>query len=109
MNSSWAHEGYLVASDISTDEDFRGELRRLSASFGIGVIGLELADPDSSELLFLAREREVLDWDTLNKLTMNGDIKELLMRIKNDLQTMEIVGERDDRVLSREELAKSIK
>jgi uncharacterized protein len=37
-NSSWAHEGYLVAADISEDEDFRGELRRLSGSFGIGVM-----------------------------------------------------------------------
>ena len=36
-NSSWAHEGYLVAADISTDEDFVAELRRLSGSFGVGI------------------------------------------------------------------------
>jgi len=44
-NSSWAHEGYLTAADISTDEDFRAELRRLSSSFGIGIIQLDLEDP----------------------------------------------------------------
>lgn len=32
-NSSWAHEGYLVAADITPDEDFLGELRRLSSLF----------------------------------------------------------------------------
>ncbi|MBI4325105.1 MAG: hypothetical protein HY674_07555 [Chloroflexi bacterium] len=108
-NSSWAHEGYLVAADISSDEDFRAELRRLSAAFGIGVIELGLDDPDSSEVLFPAHERDALDWDTLNKLTMNKDVQELLTRIKNDLQTKEVIREKYDRVLSREELAKSIK
>lgn len=61
-NSSWAHEGYLVAADVSTDEDFVTELRRLSTSFGIGVVHLDVSDPDSSEVLIPARERETLDW-----------------------------------------------
>lgn len=108
-NSSWAHEGYLAAADISTDEDFRSELRRLSASFGIGVIGLGLQDPDSSGVLFPARERDALDWDTLNKLTMNKDVQELLKRIKNDLQTKEIRREEYDKVLPSDDLMKSIK
>lgn len=108
-NSSWAHEGYLVAAEISTDEDFLAELRRLSAAFGIGVIALSLDDPDSSEVLFPAREREAIDWETLNKLTMNADVLELLTRIKNDLQTKEIITEKYDPVPTAEQLAKSIK
>ena len=107
-NSSWAHEGYLAAADISTDEDFRGELRRLSASFGIGVIAIELQDPYASEVLFPAREHDAIDWDTLNKLTMNKDVQELLTRIKNDLQTKEIIREKYDKVLPRDDLLKSI-
>ena len=72
-NSSFAHEGYLVAADISTDEDFRSELRRLSASFGIGVIELDIEDPNSSHVLVPARERDALDWDALNKVAMNKE------------------------------------
>ena len=77
-NSSWAHEGYLVAADIVTDEDFRDELRRLSASFGIRIIELDIEDPNSSSVLVPARERDALDWEALNKLTMNKDVVDLL-------------------------------
>jgi hypothetical protein len=107
-NSSWAQEGYLVAADISDDEDFRVELRRLSASFGIGVIRIALDDPDSSEILFPARERENLDWDTLNKLTINKDVEDLLIRIRNDLQTKEVIREKYDPVLSTDDLVKRV-
>jgi hypothetical protein len=107
-NSSWAHEGYLVAADISADEDFRGELRRLSASFGIGVIRIALDDPDSSEVLFPAREKDIIDWDTLNKLTMNKDVEELLVRIRNDLHTKEVIREKYDAILSQDDLAKKV-
>src|SRR5262249_44128468 len=69
-NSSWAHEGYLVAAEVSRDEDFLSELRRLSGSFGIGVIRIALDDPNSSEILFPARERDALDWEAVNKLAM---------------------------------------
>ncbi len=108
-NSSWAHEGYLAAAEISRDEDFLGELRRLSAAFGIGVISLSVDDPDSSEVLFPAREREALDWETLNKLTMNNDVLKLLTRIKRDLQTNEIRREEYDPVPSPEEIVKRLK
>jgi uncharacterized protein len=108
-NSSWAHEGYLAAADISTDDDFFDELRRLSTSFGVGVIQLAVDDPDASEVLIPARGREALDWDALNKLTMNKDVQELLVRIKNDLQTKEIIKEKYDKILAREELLKSIR
>ncbi|MHC4168133.1 MAG: HTH domain-containing protein, partial [Planctomycetota bacterium] len=36
-NSSWAHEGYLVAAEVTQDDDLLAELERLSASFGIGI------------------------------------------------------------------------
>ena len=40
---------------------------------------------------------------------MNKDVQELLTRIKNDLQTKEIIREKYDRVLPRDDLLKSIK
>jgi len=39
-NSSWAHEGYLVAAKIAEDSDLIDELRRLNNAFGIGLIRL---------------------------------------------------------------------
>ncbi|MEJ7575979.1 MAG: HTH domain-containing protein [Pyrinomonadaceae bacterium] len=60
-NSSWANESYLVAAEISSDEDFHNELKRLSTSFGIGVVKLDTGEPDSSEIVFPARYNEYLD------------------------------------------------
>ena len=107
-NSSWAHEGYLVAADIVTDEDFRDELRRLSASFGIGIIELDIEDPNSSSVLVPARERDALDWEALNKLTMNKDVVDLLKRIRNDLQVKETRTEEYDKIFDANQLVNSI-
>lgn len=108
-NSSWANEGYLAASEISNDEDFQSELRRLSTSFGIGVIKLDRDDPDSSEILFPAKYKEYLDWDMVNKLTtMNSDFKDFIKRIKIDISSKEIRKEKYDKILSLEELTKHL-
>jgi len=109
-NSSWANEAYLVAAKVSGDGDFRSELRRLSTSFGIGVIELNVAAPDSSEIVFPATRKEVLDWDMINKLaTMNSDFKEFLKRVRNDIQSKEIREEWYDKVYKAEELAVMLK
>ncbi len=67
-NSSWAHQGYLVAETIDSDPEFMVELRRLSASFGIGIIRLDTEDPDNSEILIPAKEKEEVDITTMNVL-----------------------------------------
>lgn len=108
-NSSWANESYLVAGEISNNEDFLNELTRLSTSFGIGVIRLDTEDPLSSEILLPARTRDNLDWETINKLTLNRDFKDFLRRIKNDLTSNEIRKEEYDKVYEPEELIKMIK
>jgi uncharacterized protein len=108
-NSSWANEGYLVASVISNDEDFRNELKRLSTSFGIGIIQINVDDPDSTEVVFPAKLKEYLDWDTVNKLTINSDFKEFLKRVKIDISSKEIRKEQYDKVVTKEDLVKIIK
>ena len=109
-NSSWANEGYLVAAKISQDDDFRSELERLSASFGIGIIKVDVEDPDSSEILFPARFKSELDWDTINKLSMeNRDFKEFVKRIKIDISSKEVRKEKYDKVSEIEKLKESIK
>lgn len=103
-NSSWANESYLVAAEISEEEDFREELSRLSTSFGIGVIQLNLQDPHSSEIIFPAKHREALDWETINKLTMNADFKEFISTVKIDITSRKIHKKEYDQVQDIEAL-----
>lgn len=103
-NSSWANESYLVAAEISKNDDFMHELTRLSSSFGIGVIKLDIEEPISSEIILPAKTRDNLDWETINKLTLNKDFKEFLKRIKNDLQINEIRREEYDKIFEPEDL-----
>jgi uncharacterized protein len=67
-NSSWAHQGYLVAAAIDDDDDLLAELERLASSFGIGIIRLDLEDMSESRVLYPARVKTALDWETINKL-----------------------------------------
>ena len=108
-NSSWAHEGYLVAYDILQGDEFRAELQRLSSSFGIGIIQLNLHTPDDSEILYSAKTKDFLDWETINKLAeMNTDFRELLARIRKDLVAQEIRQENYDKILSPEKILEYI-
>lgn len=108
-NSSWAHEGYLVAADVSVDRDFLIELGRLSNAFGIGVIRLDLHEPDDSEILFPARKRDFVDWNTVDKLMMNADFKEFIARTKNDISSKEVREEKYDEIKEVEDLIKFFK
>jgi uncharacterized protein len=90
-NSSWAHEGYLVAAHFREDDEFLDELRRLAQGFGIGAIRLDLNDVGNSSILIPARQREHVDWATLDKLcTMNPDVAEFLEHVRIDLAASRI-------------------
>ncbi len=104
-NSSWAHEGYLVAAFIDQSEEFRDELKRLSSSFGIGIIKLDTEDPDASSIIFPAQRKVSLDWETINKLANeNKDFENFISRIKKDIATKEIRKEEFDKVWLRDTL-----
>jgi uncharacterized protein len=107
-NSSWANEGYLAAANVASDDDFRNELERLSTSFGIGVISIDVEDPDSTTILFPARPRDAIDWDAVNKLSFNPDFRDFLKRIKVDIASREVRKELYDDVLAKEDLVKLI-
>jgi hypothetical protein len=108
-NSSWANEGYLAAVDIDTDADFRIELERLSTSFGIGVIQIDIEDPDATNVVLPAKSKDIVDWETINKLaSINPDFRDFLKRIRIDIQSREIRQELYDRVYKREELLQMI-
>lgn len=89
-NSSWANESYLVAARISENNDFMEELSRLATSFGIGVIELNIEDPDSSEIIIPAKYKQDLDFETINKLAMNSDFKDFIETVKIDLTSKKI-------------------
>jgi len=90
-NSSWAHEGYLVAADILQDDDFLSELERLSSSFGIGIIHLDPHDIDASTVLYPARVGPYLDWDTINKLCeQNEEFERFLQDVKIDFESKRV-------------------
>ena len=106
-NSSWANEGYLVAAIIDTDDDFLTELKRLSTAFGIGVIQLNVDDPDSTEILLPAKVKEMVDWDTVNKLSgINPDFREFLRRIRIDMTSREVRKELYDPAMEKDDLIK---
>jgi len=99
-NSSWAHEGYLVAADIKQDDEFLSELERLSLSFGIGIIQIELKDIDSSSVLFPAIPSGNLDWETMNKLcSQNRDFKKFMQDVKIDFESKRIHKSEYDKIL----------
>ncbi|MCC6123803.1 MAG: hypothetical protein IT426_02485 [Pirellulales bacterium] len=108
-NSSWANECYLAAAEIDNDEDFQTELKRLSTSFGVGIIRIDVEDPDSTEIILPAKPKDIVDWETVNKLAgINPDFQSFLKRIKIDLSSREIRQEMYDQVWEREALIDSI-
>jgi len=99
-NSSWSNEGYLVAAEIKEDDDLYSELERLSGSFGIGIIRLDIEDIDSSRVVFPARQRQVLDWELMNKLCeQNPDFELFIDDITKDFKVKTIHKNQYDKIL----------
>ncbi|GAA7484616.1 COG2958 family protein [Helicobacter pylori] len=68
-NSSWANEGYLVGHHINMhDSKLMDLLKRLHASFGIGVIDLR-TDEDKSAILLNAKYKEKIDYTVALELS----------------------------------------
>ncbi|TPH85048.1 HrgA protein [Helicobacter pylori] len=68
-NSSWANEGYLVGRHIDThNPQLMDLLKRLHASFGIGVIDLR-TDEDKSAILLNAKYKEKIDYTVAQELS----------------------------------------
>jgi len=99
-NSSWAHQGYLVAADIDQDDDLLAELQRLVSSFKIGIIQLSLADPSQSEVLYPASPKSALDWETINKLCeQNENFEEFVRSVTIDVNARKLHRHEYDSVI----------
>lgn len=107
-NSSWANEGYLVALEYESDPDLLEEMHRLTNSFHIGFIKLNVEHVEESEILIPADYNEELDWDTINKLAENNkDFATFMDFIAEDLQIGKIKSKYDV-ILSETEMKKHI-
>ncbi|RKV18155.1 HrgA protein [Helicobacter pylori] len=72
-NSSWANEGYLVGRHIDThNPQLMDLLKRLHASFGIGVIDLRV-DEDKSAILLNAKYKEKIDYTVASELSAKNE------------------------------------
>jgi hypothetical protein len=108
-NASWANEGYLVCLHINEDPDLKNEIQRLSNSFGIGVIKLNTNSINESEIIFPAKYRETIDWDTVNRLEEDSpDFKMFISDLVEDIKISKIKSKYDS-VFSDEDLAEYIK
>jgi hypothetical protein len=110
-NSSWSHEGYLVVPRQHFDEEdttFLYELKRLSVSFGIGIILLDLEKFEDSEILYPAKPRENLNWETITKLAINADFKNLIKSITDSLHEKQIRPKDYDTIITSTELEKEL-
>lgn len=85
-NSSWANEGYLVATSIT--DAIEQELRMLSALHGIGVILLNTENPSESDIILPARSRAEIDWQSVNRILVeNEDFKDYIELVSTYYQT----------------------
>ncbi|KHL81605.1 COG2958 family protein [Helicobacter pylori] len=72
-NSSWANEGYLVGRHIDThNPQLMDLLKRLHASFGIGVIDLR-TNEDKSVILLNAKYKEKIDYTMAQELSEKNE------------------------------------
>lgn len=109
-NSSWAHEGYLVAVHIDEDQEFRAELTRLSQSFGIGIIRLNTNDPSDSRVILAARDKTEIDWETVDRIaTVNTDFGEFISSVAKSVKINQPAVNDFDKVLTDDELGVYLK
>lgn len=105
-NSSWANEGYLVCAELDRKDEFVKELKRLNSSFGIGVIHLNISNPDDSEIVFNALHKTEIDWEFVSDLSeKNPDYEKFLKRIKSDMNSEDIAIGEYDKVLKVEDIS----
>lgn len=99
-NSSWAHEGYLVAAQIVQDDELLSELGRLASAFGIGVLHLDPTEFDGSSIIYPARVRSGLDWETTNKLCeQNEDFRKFLEDVRIVFEAKKVFKSEYDEIL----------
>ncbi|PUD28251.1 COG2958 family protein [Helicobacter pylori] len=105
-NSSWANEGYLVGRHVDThNPQLMDLLKRLHASFGIGVIDLR-TNEDKSAILLNAKYKEKIDYTMAQELSeknpkFSGFLKSV---VDYDPKTQHRYKDEFDEIKKKEEL-----
>lgn len=109
-NSSWANEGYLVALDIKQDGQFIEALQKLSQSFGIGIIELNLKNISQSKILSPAKFKEKMDYSVISELaTKSPNFAQFLKTVTDfDLSNPNRFLNEFDKILSHGELESTL-
>ncbi|GAA7286108.1 hypothetical protein HpBGD97_07960 [Helicobacter pylori] len=103
-NSSWANEGYLVGHHINThDLKLMDLLKRLHASFGIGVIDLR-TDEDKSAILLNAKYKEKIDYTMAQELSAKNEKFSGFLKSDYDPNYQHRYKDEFDEVKKKEEL-----
>lgn len=85
-NSSWANEGYLVATQFGPNVE--QELRILSSLHGIGIIKLNIEETSESEILLPSARRTDVDWQSVNRIVReNNDFKSFIKNVYTYFKT----------------------
>ncbi len=85
-NSSWANYAYLVATGL--DSAVEGELQMLAGLHGVGVLILNTQSLFDSQILIPARERNNIDWLSVNRITEeNKDFDSFIDQVGIYIQT----------------------
>lgn len=105
-NSSWANEGYLVAVNIQQDNQFVEALQKLSQSFGIGIIQLNLEQIEHSMILSPAKYKEKMDYSVVYELAdKNRQFAQFLKTVTDfEPQFPERFKSEFDKILADDEL-----
>lgn len=109
-NSSWANEGYLVALDIKQDGQFIEALQKLSQSFGIGIIEMNLNNIGQSKILSPAKFKEKMDYSVIDELARKSpNFAQFLKTVTDfDLSNSNRFLNEFDKILSHGELASTL-
>ncbi len=90
-NSSWANRGYLIAREIEDKPEFLRRLRRLSRMYGIGVVKLDIENPEESETLFPSAHRKEVDVEFVDHLaSINPDFQSVLQAAMDAIKTQRL-------------------
>ncbi|MDO4696040.1 MAG: hypothetical protein Q4A49_00665 [Neisseria sp.] len=110
-NSSWANEGYLVALNLSEDDEFIEALQKLSLSFGIGIIKLDAQNISQSKILSPARFKAQMDYSVVSELAGKNNIfsKFLKTTVEFDPENQSRYLNEFDRVLENDDFEQYLK
>jgi len=109
-NSSWAHEGYLAAAIIPEgDAEIMGKLHRLCAAHQVGLIKLDIEDPDRSRILIPSATRDDLDWATVEALLENNDFRKFSQSVVRSVAAQKLQEDEFDGVLERDSIVRSFR